>query len=109
MASVPDLADQRALLSCVDEDGYTPMHRAAYNGRCAVLRYLLTHGAAACVHARTADDWTPLHSAARWGQAKAAHLLLQNGASMSAITQGGQTPLHLAAGQVEGGNQGLEN
>ncbi len=50
--------------------------------------------------ARTEDQWTPLHCAARWNQVEAAQLLLQAGADPNATTQGGLTPLLLAANQV---------
>lgn len=90
----------KELLASTDVDGYSPMHRAAYNGRHAMLRYLILHGAANCVHARTSEGWTPLHSAARWGQVEIARLLLANGADINAATEGRQTPLHLAAAQV---------
>lgn len=47
--------------------------------------------------ARTADGWQPLHCACRWNKTGVASLLLQNGADVNAQTNGGQTPLHLAA------------
>lgn len=98
--------DVQVLLTGADEDGYTAMHRAAYNNRGAMLRYLLLQGAGGCVHARTVDGWTPLHSAARWGQVEAVQLLLSNGADINATTSGQQTPLHLAAAQVGGLKRG---
>lgn len=94
------------LLRARDEDGYTALHRAAYNNRVAALRFLLDAGVD--VHARTIEGWTPLHSAAYWGQAPAAGLLLQAGADINALTHGAQTPLHLAAAQVSSaGNRPL--
>lgn len=55
-----------SLLCCVDADGYTALHRAAYNGHIQVVRTLLTRGAD--VMARTVDGWQPLHCACRWGK-----------------------------------------
>ncbi len=88
------------LVHARDADGYTPLHRAAYNNRVAMVQWLLERGAD--VGARTLDGWTALHSAARWGQARTAALLLQAGADVNAATTGAQTPLHLAAAQVPG-------
>ena len=54
------------LAHCQDEDGYTPLHRAAYGGHAATASTLLPAGTE--VNSRTADGWTPLHGACRWGQ-----------------------------------------
>ena len=55
-----------SLLRSTDADGYTPLHRACYNGHEEVVRTLLRRGAD--VLARTSDGWQPLHNACRWGQ-----------------------------------------
>ncbi|XP_029919875.1 ankyrin repeat domain-containing protein 49 isoform X2 [Myripristis murdjan] len=89
------LASDPALTRCCDEDGYTPLHRAAYSGHVGVASALLAAGSQ--VNARTIDGWTPLHSACRWGRVTVATLLLQHGAELNAQTNGGLTPLHLAA------------
>ncbi|XP_035645059.1 ankyrin repeat domain-containing protein 49 [Oncorhynchus keta] len=83
------------LAHCQDEDGYTPLHRAAYGGHAATASTLLAAGTE--VNSRTADGWTPLHSACRWGQVATASLLLRQGAELNAQTNGGLTALHLAA------------
>ena len=83
------------IIHTTDNDGYTALHRASYNGHAAVVEYLLTHGAS--VDSRTVDGLTPLHSACRWNKARVASLLLQNGAKVNSRSHGGQTPLHLAA------------
>ena len=89
------------VLNYRDPDGYTPMHRATYNGHVDVMKKLLLAGAD--VRAVTDDGWEPLHCACRWNQTEAAALLLQNGASVNAKTRGGQTPLHLASSMRDGG------
>ncbi|KAJ0050999.1 hypothetical protein NL108_012148 [Boleophthalmus pectinirostris] len=89
------LATDAALVHCSDEDGYSPLHRAAYGGHVDVASALL-HSYAR-VNARTADGWTPLHSACRWNRVTMASLLLRHGAKLNAQTNGGLTPLHLAA------------
>ena len=83
------------IISIRDEDEYTPLHRASYNGHVSVVEYLLHSGAN--VEARTIDSWQPIHCACRWNKVQTASLLLQNGALINSRTNGGQTPLHLAA------------
>lgn len=79
----------------VDEDGYTPLHRACYNNHVDIAKILLRYGAD--VNARTEYEWTPLHSAVKWSNAECAALMLQHGADVNALSQGSQTPLHIAA------------
>lgn len=79
----------------VDDDGYTPLHRACYNNHVDVAKILLQYGAN--VNAKTEYLWTPLHSAVKWSNAECAALLLQHGADVNALTEGQQTPLHIAA------------
>ncbi|KAM3864875.1 ankyrin repeat domain-containing protein 49 [Diretmus argenteus] len=89
------LAADPSLAHCHDEDDYTPLHRAAYNGHVGVASALLAAGSK--VNPRTVDGWTPLHSACRWGYVTVAAFLLQHGAELNAQTNGGLTALHLAA------------
>ncbi|XP_029299094.1 ankyrin repeat domain-containing protein 49 [Cottoperca gobio] len=83
------------LVDCCDEDGYTPLHRAAYSGHVDVVSALIAAGSK--VNPRTLDGWTPLHSACRWSRVTVATFLLQHGAQLNAQTNGGLTALHLAA------------
>lgn len=63
---VEKILDQdRSLINCRDSDGYSPLHRACYNGHLNVVKVLLQRGAD--VQARTEDGWQPLHCACRWG------------------------------------------
>lgn len=82
-------------MNCCDDDGYTPLHRAAYSGHVDALSALLAAGSK--VNPQTIDGWTPLHSACRWSHVTVASLLLRHGAQLNAQTNGGITPLHLAA------------
>ncbi len=84
-----------SIIHTSDEDNYTALHRASYNGHTSVIEYLLKHGGN--VNAKTIDGLTPLHSACRWNKARAASLLLQNGANINSLSNGGQTPLHAAS------------
>lgn len=97
LTTVQRLLSERAThVNTRDEDKYTPLHRAAYNGHLDVVRELIAHGAD--VHAVTVDGWTPLHSACKWNNARVASFLLQHDADVNAQTKGLLTPLHLAAG-----------
>ncbi|KAG7241268.1 hypothetical protein INR49_025786, partial [Caranx melampygus] len=83
------------LVHCCDEDGYTPLHRAAYSGHVNVVSALIAAGSK--VNPRTIDGWTPLHSACCWSRVAVVSVLLQHGADLNGQTNGGLTPLHLAA------------
>ncbi|XP_063807524.1 ankyrin repeat domain-containing protein 49 [Pseudophryne corroboree] len=93
------------LVNTTDEDRYTPLHRASYNGHLGVVRELIAQGAD--VHAVTIDGWCPLHSACKWNNTSVASFLLQHGADINAQTKGLLTPLHLAAAN-RGSQQILE-
>lgn len=82
-------------IDSVDEDGYTPLHRAAYSNNVDIAKILIKYGAN--VNAQTEFKWTPLHSAVKWSNAEVAALLLQHGADVNALSEGQQTPLHIAA------------
>lgn len=47
----------------------------------------------------TLEGWQPLHCAARWGNYEIAHALIAAGADINATSNGGMTPLHLAANE----------
>lgn len=79
-----------------DGDGYSALHRAAYSGHAALARRLLELDSG-LLAAETPEGWHPIHSAARWNRAEVVEVLLEAGADPNARTQGGQTPLHLAA------------
>lgn len=93
------LLQDPALLRARDADGYTALHRAAYNDHVTAVQRLLSAGAD--LAARTAEGWTPLHSAARWNSAGCLPLLLLHGADVNAVTAGGLTPLMVAASTAE--------
>ncbi|XP_055852598.1 ankyrin repeat domain-containing protein 49 [Episyrphus balteatus] len=82
-------------VNAVDEDGYTPLHRACYNNFVDIAQLLLQYNAN--LNAQTELKWTPLHSACKWSNAECAALLLQHGADVNAKSDGLQTPLHVAA------------
>ncbi|PAV63385.1 hypothetical protein WR25_06321 isoform B [Diploscapter pachys] len=83
-----------SLIKASDRDGYTALHRAAYNNHLPVVDYLLTHGADP--EARTADGWTALMSAANWVNFEVIGRLLSHGVDPNARSNGNVTALHLA-------------
>ncbi|KAK9499100.1 hypothetical protein O3M35_003609 [Rhynocoris fuscipes] len=87
------------LLEVTDNDGYTPLHRACYNGHAKLVEFLLMSGAKH--DCETIDKWQPLLSACRWNQLECAALLISHGADVNATSNGGVTALHLAAGHAE--------
>ena len=88
------------LVGLSDPDGYTALHRAAYEGHVATVQWLVRHGAR--LELTTQNGWTPLHSAVRWNHVGVTRFLLAAGAHVNAATNGGQRPLHLAATQAKG-------
>lgn len=78
-----------------DKDGYTALHRAAYENHLEVAELLLQ--CKANINARTEFGWTPLHSACKWNHPEMVALLLQHNADVNALSDGSQTPLHIAA------------
>ncbi|KAI5710777.1 hypothetical protein M8J76_016253 [Diaphorina citri] len=83
------------LVDAVDKDGYSPLHRACYNGHANIVELLIQRGAD--TQKTTIDGWTPLHSACKWNNTECVIVLLNYGVDVNAQTNGGLTPLHLAA------------
>jgi ankyrin repeat protein len=79
------------------EDGFAPLHLAAYFGQLEVARLLLERGADPNAVAANDSRVTPLHSAVSARRRDLAGLLLALGASANAVQKGGWTPLHTAA------------
>ncbi|XP_048241358.1 uncharacterized protein LOC124125871 [Haliotis rufescens] len=78
----------------LNTDGSTPLHLAAGNESCEIVKRLLDEGA--CVSTQNKDGDTPLHQAASWGHTKTVKLLLDEKAYVSTPNKDGDTPLHLA-------------
>jgi cytohesin len=97
-----DLAEvKRLVIGCgvdpniQDENGETPLHYAAWEGRLKVVKLLLEHGADPNVQDK--DGETPLHLAAWDGHLDVVELLLEHGANPNIQeNKYGKTPLHYA-------------
>jgi uncharacterized protein len=79
------------------EDGFTPLHLAAFFRHPDTARALVEHGAEIDASARNEMWVTPLHSAAAASNGETAALLLERGADANAQQRGGFTPIHAAA------------
>ena len=91
------LENNRAFASQPDQQGYTPLHYAAYFGHVEAAKFLIGIGAE--VRAVSLDPLRnhPLHAAASAGHAAVVDLLLAAGADPNAEQTGQWTPLHSAA------------
>lgn len=95
------VAQDPALINAYSDDGWTPLHLAAYFGHRAVAESLLDRGADVNARSRSTTfgrENTPLHAAAANRQTSTAELLMERGAEINARDGSGLTPLALAAG-----------
>jgi uncharacterized protein len=97
------VSSNRALVSGLSSDGWTPLHLAAFFGKEDAARALLNKGAAVDARSTNAMQNTPLHAAAAGKHAVVVKLLIDNGANVNARQHGGWTAMHAAAqtGDIE--------
>jgi ankyrin repeat protein len=86
------------------DDGWTPLHLAAYFGNNACVKDLLRRGAEIDARARNGTDVTPLHSACAGNHTIVAITLIVAGADVNAVQHGGYHPLDNA---LQNGNEEL--
>jgi uncharacterized protein len=96
---VTELLDaQPGLVSAWSDDGFTPLHLAAFFKHPEIAQLLVERGAPVYVVARNDQlRVTPLQSAVAARNEETAALLLERGADPNAQQLGGFTPLHAAA------------
>jgi ankyrin repeat protein len=88
---VEALVAKGADLDAKDKYGWTPLHRAVFNGKNDTAALLIAKGAD--VNARNHDGDTPLHKAVT---KETAELLITKGADVNARNYDGETPLYKA-------------
>ena len=88
------------LVSARSEDGFTPLHLAAFFKRGPAVRLLLDRGADVGAVADNEMQVQPLHSGVAGGSREVVAALLRAGADVNARQQGGITPF-MAAEQDE--------
>jgi uncharacterized protein len=89
-----------ALVNAWSEDGFTPLHFAAFFGHPEAAKLLVDRGAeleARSTNEQIALDAAPLHSASAAGQLEVCRVLLDAGADVNAVQHGGYTALLDAA------------
>ena len=100
-ASLCDLlVRKKADMTCVDQRGDSPLHRASIQSDLPVIEALVARGMP--VDVRANSGLTPLHYAAIRGNAGVSELLLSLGATATVHDAVfGSTPLHFAAMEVD--------
>lgn len=81
-------------IEATDRDGRTLLINAAFYGREAVVKYLLSKGAN--TDAADNDGYTALHAASQEGFAEIVDCLIAAGATVNAVDSAGNTPLIVA-------------
>ncbi len=92
------LTESPDLLKATLDDGSTPLHRAAYEGKLEITAFLLEAGAD--IMAQKVNQSTPLHGAAFYGHPEVAKLLVEKGADPNFGNEANFTPL-LSAGYAK--------
>ena len=95
IAKVAPLLTDASVLRWRNEEGTTPLGRAAWEDRVEMVEFLLARGAD--VSAKSTLDGTALHDAALLGREEVADLLIARGADPNAENRYGYVPLVSAA------------
>jgi ankyrin repeat protein len=101
------LEEDPDLVHAWSDDGFTPLHYAAFFGHEPAARLLIEYGAdleAVSTNEEFAPQARPLHSAVAGRTAGVARLLVEAGADVNAQQHGGYTPL---MGAEQNGDRGL--
>ncbi|XP_069689910.1 uncharacterized protein [Periplaneta americana] len=77
-----------------DEEGFTPLHRAARQGHLGAVKYFIGEGTV--LNYQNISGNTPLHWAAGRGYTELVDELISAGASINSLNNNGNTPLHRA-------------
>ncbi len=88
--------EDQDLVHSYSEDGWTPLHLAAYFGYREIANFLLNEGAHLHVKAKNQNENTPLQAAIANKKIELATFLIEQGADVNAVQSGGWTGLHEA-------------
>lgn len=91
------VAGDAEAIHAYSDDGWTPLHLAAFFGHAKVAELLLGRNADVTARSRNANGNTPLHAALAGNHKLVAGLIIGAGADVNAADAGGWRPLHLAA------------
>ena len=86
--------NKRSTLNRLDNNGFSPLHYAAYHNRFDILMLLLEQGASCLV--RDSYGYQPLHWAAKQGVYAIVRTLIEHNAPINGKGEYGRTPLHMA-------------
>ncbi|KAF4553577.1 Ankyrin repeat-containing protein 31 [Elsinoe fawcettii] len=90
------LLDANANINLAGTDGWTAIHFAIHGNHEHILLHLLNYPRKAAVDARNTYGDTGLHAAAERGEFRLASILIRAHATLSAVNNGGFTPLEVA-------------
>ena len=91
---VRDLIELGANLDWQDEDGWTALHRCAYNNNSDIAKMLIDAGAD--VNIQDEEGWTALHYCAYYTHPGIARMLVDAGADKTISNNEGKLPYELA-------------
>jgi uncharacterized protein len=103
-AALREIDIDRSLLEAHSNDGWTPLHLAAFFGHLNLAKELLERGANVDALSTNAMRNTPLHAAVAGGKISTTRVLIEHGGNVNARQHGGWTALQ---GAAQAGNREL--
>lgn len=91
------ISESSELVNQYGDEGWTPLHVAAFFGHRQVAEVLIASGADLHARSRNFMENMPLHTAVAGSRRDVVEMLLALGADVNARQDGGWTPLHEAA------------